>query len=86
MITSLLELLITAKNVNNVFSLISLKMKILENFDFVFLEEVTLRFISSTDFFQSDIRGLRCTGLKKVNFVVGHLVPLIFGQNWWSNS
>ena len=30
--------------------------------------------ISSTELFLGDIRGLRCTGLKKVNFFVGHPV------------
>ena len=32
------------------------------------------RFISSTELFLSDIKGLRYTGLKKVNFFVGHPV------------
>ena len=54
--------------------LISLKTKILENFEFVFLKEDIHIFISSTEIFLSDIRCLRCTGLKKVNFFVGHLV------------
>ena len=54
--------------------LISLKTKILENFEFVFLKEDIHRFISSTELFLSDIRGLRYTGLKKVNFFVGHPV------------
>ena len=54
--------------------LISLKTKILENFEFVFLKEDIHRFISSTELFLSDIRGLRYIGLKKVNFFVGHPV------------
>ena len=56
--------------------LISLKTKILENYEFVFLKEDIHRFISSTKLFLSDMRGLRYTGLKKVNFFVGHPVHL----------
>ena len=40
------------------------------------LKEDIHRFISTTELFLSDIRGLRNTGLKKVNFFVGHLVYL----------
>ena len=54
--------------------IISLKTNLLEKFDFVFLKEDIHRFISSTELFLSDIRGLRYTGLKKVNFFVGHPV------------
>ena len=57
--------------------LISLKTKILENFQFVFLKEDTHRFIPSTELFLTDMRGLTYTGLKKVNFFVGHPVPQI---------
>ena len=51
--------------------------------EFVFLKEDIHRFISSTELFLSDIRGLRYTGLKKVNLFVGHpvftkLLTLIF--------
>ena len=38
------------------------------------LKEDIHRFISTTELFLSDIRGLRNTGLKKVNFFVGHPV------------
>ena len=54
--------------------LVSLKTKILKNFEFVFLKEDIHRFISSTELFLSDIGGLRNTGFKKVNFFVGHPV------------
>ena len=40
----------------------------------MFLKEDIHRFISSTEFFLRDIRGPRYTGLKKVNFFVGHPV------------
>ena len=51
------------------------------NFEFVFLKEDIHRFISSTELFLSDIRGLRYTGLKKVNFFVGHPVPIMEKYN-----
>ena len=54
--------------------LISLQTKILENFVFVFLKKDIHRLISSTELFLSDIRGLRYTGFKKVNFFAGHPV------------
>ena len=38
------------------------------------LKEDIHRFISSTELFLSNNRGLRYTGLKKVNFFVGHPV------------
>ena len=40
----------------------------------MFLKEDIHRFIPSTEPFLSDIRGLRYTGLRKVNFFVGHPV------------
>ena len=43
----------------------AVKTKFLENYEFVFLKEDILRFISSTKLFPSNIRGLRYTGLKK---------------------
>ena len=49
--------------------LISLKTKILENFESVFLKVDIHRFISSTELFLRDISDLRPTGLKKVNFL-----------------
>ena len=49
-------------------SLISQKIKILDNFDFVFANKDIHRFISSTELFVSDIRGPGYTGYKKVNF------------------
>ena len=56
---------------------ISLQTNILENFDFAFLKEDIQRFLSSTELFLSDIRGLRYTDLKKVNFFVGHPVDYL---------
>ena len=53
---------------------IALKRNILENSDFVLLEEDIHRFISSTELFLRDIRGLRYDDLKKVNLFVGHQV------------
>ena len=53
------------------------KTKILENFEFVFWKEDIHRLISSTELFLSDIRGLRYTGLKRVNFFVGHPVDIL---------
>ena len=53
---------------------IALKRNILENSDFVLLREDIHRFISSTELFLRDIRGLRYDDLKKVNFFVGHQV------------
>ena len=53
---------------------IALKRNILENYDFVLLKEDIHRFISSTELFLRDIRGLRYDDLKKVNFFVGHQV------------
>ena len=53
---------------------IFLKTNILENFDFVFLEEDIQRLISSAELFPSNVRGLRYTDLKKVNFSLGNLV------------
>ena len=46
----------------------------------MFLKEDIHRFISSTELFLSDIRGLRYTGLKKVNFFVGHPVAELAGE------
>ena len=43
-------------------------------FLFLFLKEDIHRVISSTELFLSDIRGLRYTGFKKVNFFLGHPV------------
>ena len=40
----------------------------------MFLKDDIHRFISSTELFLSNIRGLRYTGLKKVKFFVGHPV------------
>ena len=40
----------------------------------MFLKENIHRFISSTELFLSNIRGVRYTGFKKVNFFVGHPV------------
>ena len=40
------------------------------------------RFISTTELFLSDIRGLRNTGLKKVNFFVGHPVAYVDPFNY----
>ena len=57
-----------------VFPIISQKTKILENFDFVFLKEDIHRFISSTELFLGNIRGLKYTGLLRLNFYVGHPV------------
>ena len=57
--------------------LISPKTKILVNFYSVFLKEYIHRFTSSTELFLSYIRGLRCTGFKKVNFFAGH--PVVMG-------
>ena len=54
--------------------LISLKTKILKNFEFLFLKEDIHRFISGPELFLSDIRGLRYTGLIKVNFFVGNKI------------
>ena len=48
----------------------------------MFLKEDIHRFISSTELFLSDIRGLRYTGLKKVNFFVGH--PVVSSGPVWS--
>ena len=45
--------------------------KILENFEFVFLKEDNNKFISSTELFLSDIKGLRHTGLKKGKLFLG---------------
>ena len=56
----------------------AVKTKFLENYEFVFLKEDIHRFISSTELFMSNIRGLRYTGLKKVHFFVGH--PVQAGQ------
>ena len=53
---------------------IALKRNILENLDFVLLKEDIHRFISSTELFLRDTRGLRYADLKKVNFFVGHPV------------
>ena len=54
--------------------LICLKTKILNHFEFVVLKRDIHRLISSTELYLNDIRGLRYTGLKKVNFFVGHPV------------
>ena len=40
----------------------------------MFLKEDIHRFISSAELFLSNIRGLKCTGLRMVNFFVGHPV------------
>ena len=53
---------------------IALKRNILENSDFVLLREDIHRFISSTELFLRNIRGLSYDDLKKVNFFVGHQV------------
>ena len=44
----------------------------------MFLKEDIYRFIFSTELFLSNIRGLRYTDLKKVNFFVGHPVAGMF--------
>ena len=53
---------------------IALKRNILENLDFVHLKEDIHSFISSTELFLREIRGLRYDDFKKVNFFVGHQV------------
>ena len=50
--------------------------ELLENLDFVDLKKDIHSFISSTELFLRDTRGLRYADLKKVNFFVGHPVHM----------